>query len=100
MSFCKRNKIESYDALVAYCATKRMIPVAEEVWAEHCVYNLPTPVEHSTLQEVVAVEKIAVKKTIVKAPARKETKSTETNEAEPKTKAPRRRRRSSQKSKK
>ena len=104
--FCKRNKIGNYYALTDYCSKKRMVPVTLEVWKEHI--GLPDAahtVEHSTLQEIVTGEKITAKKTNVKTPvkrvpARKETKSTETNEAEPKTKAPRRRRRSSQKSKK
>ena len=100
LSFCKRNKIGSYDALVNYCVDKRMIPVAEIEWDSQVASNVSKPVTHKKLQEIVD-SKVPKKSPVKRSTARKETKNAETNEAaDTKTKTPRRRRRSSQKPKK
>ncbi len=104
VDFCKRNKIENYYALTDYCSNKRMVPITLEVWKEEMT-PVPHAVEHSTLQEIVSKREDDSKKTVDKPPAkksstRKANKNPEKNESVPKTKAPRRRRRSSQKSEK
>lgn len=96
--------------LVAYCSARRMVPVDEDTWVAAAAGSYAyTKNGHETLQEVAdkletqakePVKKTPVKKTPVKKAATRKVKNdTATSKRSTQPKAPRKARRSSQKSK-